>query len=405
MIWERFFGKKLRPTAPHVQAVAVHNTPTWPNLAEQSAQSDVYARSAWVYVAVNKIAEAAALVPLAVYRRVDGDDIAIPDHPLTRLLDNPNPYMSRFELFEQTVGTLELTGNAYWYLMGDESGRPSEIWPLRPDRVSIVPHKTRYVAGYIYELGGQRIPLQPAEVVHFKRWHPTNDYYGLSALQAARLAVQTDRAMSEWNRATFGQNNGVPAGIVNIKEFVSDEDFERIKREWRASYGGVQRRTAFLRGGAVDWHDIGLNHRDMDFLQGRQANREEILNVFGVPVGLVSDNATEANAIVAERTFVERTLWPKLARIAAKLTQELSPFYGGGLSLAFDDIRPTDQRLRLDEIRAAQAVMSINEIRERYYHMPPVDWGDRPSASPPATEPAPPSDEPPPNSSSPHSTS
>src|SRR5690606_41929392 len=54
-----------------------------------------------------------------------------------------------------------------------------------------------------------------------RRWHPANDYYGLSALEAARLAVSSDRAMAEWNRSTFGRDNGVPAGIVSVKDFVS----------------------------------------------------------------------------------------------------------------------------------------------------------------------------------------
>jgi HK97 family phage portal protein len=192
------------------------------------------------------------------------------------LLDNPNPVMSRFELFEQTIGFLELTGNAYWFIAGDARGRPAQIWSLRPDRVTIVPHPQHYVAGYIYEIDGQRIPLEAVEVVHFKRWHPANDYYGLSALEAARIAVDSDRAMARWNKNTFGQDNGVPAGIVNIKEFISDSDFERIKREWRGSYGNAQRKTAFLRGGAVEWQNIGLSHADLDFLKGRKAHREEI---------------------------------------------------------------------------------------------------------------------------------
>jgi hypothetical protein len=109
--------------------------------------------------------------------------------------------------------------------------------------------------------------------VHFKRWHPSNDYYGLSALQAARLAVASDQAMAEWNRNTFGKENGVPAGIVVVKEMVEDSDFERIKREWRASYGGPQRRTAFLRGGDIQWQNIGLSHADLDFLKGARPPR------------------------------------------------------------------------------------------------------------------------------------
>ena len=91
--------------------------------------------------------------------------------------------------------------------------------------------------------------------------------------------------MARWNKNTFGQGQGVPAGIVNIADNVNDEDFERIKREWRSSYGGGQRKTAFLRGGTIEWQNIGLSHSELDFLQGRQAHRDEILNIFGIPVG------------------------------------------------------------------------------------------------------------------------
>ncbi len=379
----------LRPDAPHVAAVAAHNDFLWPQLSEARAQSGVYQLSPWVYVAVNRIAEAGALVPLHVYR-LDGETrLEVERHPLESLLDAPNPFTSRFELFEQTLGMLELTGNAYWFLAGDALGRPAAIWPLRPDRVSVVPDAEKLVAGYIYEIDGQRIPLEAVEVVHFKRWHPGSDYYGLSALEAARQIVETDRAMMAWNRNTFGRDNGVPAGIVTIKDPVSDADFERIKHEWRASYGGPQRRTAFLRGSSVGWQDIGLSHSELDFLRGRRANRDEILNIFGVPVGLVSDNATEANAQVAERSFIERTLWPKLVRIAQKITQELLPFWPGVHVAAFEDIRPSDTQARLAEIRTAYPVLSINEIRERYYSLPPAPWGERPVGAldePPADE-------------------
>ena len=98
-------------------------------------------------------------------------------------------------------------------------------------------------------------------------------------------------------------------------------------------------------------------------LQGRKAHRDEILNIFGVPVGMVSENATEANAKVAERLFIERTLWPKLMRLSQKITQDLLPFWPGNYVAEFDDIRPTDTQARLDEIKTAYPVMSINEIR------------------------------------------
>jgi HK97 family phage portal protein len=378
----------LRPPI-HLPALAAHNTFAGADFAQTAAQARVYQQSPWVYIAVNRIAEAAALVPLRVYRRGVDDPQPAPTHPLERLLAAPNPHLSGFELIEQTVGHLELTGDAFWFLAGDAAGQPAEIWPLRPDRVSVVPDPEAYVRGYLYEVDGRRVPLLPAEVVHFRRWHPTDDYYGLSALEAARLAVSSDRAMAEWNRSTFGRDNGVPAGIVTIKDMISDADLQRIQREWRESYGGPQRRTAFLRGENIQWQHIGLSHHELDFLKGRLAHRDEILSIFGVPVGLLSENATEANATVAERQFIERTLWPKLVRIAQKISADLLPFWSGDHFAAFEDIRPTDSQARLEEIRAAYPVLSVNEIRARYFGLGAVAWGERPAgqAQPDATTP------------------
>jgi HK97 family phage portal protein len=345
----------------------------------------VYEQSPWVYIAINRIAEAGALVPLHVSQRVGEQLVGIDAHPLEQLLTMPNAVTSRFELFEQTLGSLELTGNAYWYLVGDAYGLPREIWVLRPDRVTIVPDAVNVVRGYLYAIDGDYVPLDALEVVHFKRWHPSNDYYGLSPITSAQTAILSDKHMANWNRNTFGQDHAVPAGIVNIKDFISDTDFERIKQEWRNNYGGTNRKTAFLRGGAVEWQHIGLSHTDLDFLQGRKAQRDEILNIFGIPVGLVSENATEANAKVAERMFIERTLYPKLVRIAQKITQELLPFYGDNLIAQFEDIRPTDTQARLDEIRTAYPLLSINELRAQYYQLPPVTWGERPVDAPQPT--------------------
>ncbi|MGJ3238864.1 MAG: phage portal protein [Anaerolineae bacterium] len=373
--FQRTPRQRLQAQVPHIERVSVHHS-TPSDLTQQATHHAIYQHSPWVHVAVSRIAEAGALVPLHVLR-LDGEQrVAIERHPLENLLDHPNPTMSRFELFEATLGYLELTGNAFWFLSGDGRGQPAQIWVLRPDRMTIIPHPQRHIAGYVYEVDGVQIPFDPIEIVHFKRWHPSSDHHGLSPIEAGRLAVESDRAMARWNQNTFGKDNGVPAGIVNINEFVSDDDYERLKREWRNSYGGSQRKTAFLRGGAVTWQHIGLSHTDLDFLQGRIAHRDEILNLFGIPVGLVSENATEANARVAERQFIERTLYPKLVRIAQKITQDILPFYGADLIAQFEDIRPTDTQARLDEIRTAQAVLTVNEIRQQYYNLPSVTWGD-----------------------------
>jgi len=152
------------------------------------------------------------------------------------------------------------------------------------------------------------------------------------------------------------------------------------------AYGGRERKTAFLRGASVEWHNVGLSQHDMDFLNARRFNREEIFQIFGIPVGMFSENATEANALVGERVFIERTLWPKLVRIAEKITTDLLPFYGANLAGRFDDIRPQDRSALFAEMRAARGLLSINEMRARYFQLGPVQWGDGARPGPPAPD-------------------
>ena len=48
----------------------------------------------------------------------------------------------------------------------DEAGRPFEIWPLRPDRVKLIPHPEEYIKGYLYTgRDGARVALAADEVI------------------------------------------------------------------------------------------------------------------------------------------------------------------------------------------------------------------------------------------------
>ncbi len=379
----RLFRTKAAEPAQIVRLVAAHGAAAWPDLDSPRGyrqQAEEYQRSAWVYVAVTRIAEAAALVPYEVHALAGEARVAQVDHPIERLLRAPNPVCSQFELLEATFGLLELAGNAYWFLAGPPGGAPSEIWPLRPDRVRVVPDEREGIQGYVYSLDGEgiEVPLARDEVIHFKRWHPQSDLYGLSALEAAGLASQSDRAMSHWNRNFFAKEKAVPAGLVTIRNMVDDATYERIQREWRESYGGAERKTAFIRGGEVTWSDLGLSQKDSDFLAARQFNKEEIFHIFGIPPGLYDKNATEANAAIGRQTFLEDTLWPKLVRFGQKLTQQLAPFFGPNLIVAPGEIRDTAPDMA--EINAAGPYLTVNEVRARYWNLPPLVWGDRPAS-------------------------
>ena len=76
------------------------------------------------------------------------------DDPMTRLLERPNDVWTQGQLLRATETYLALWGSAFWGIERDGSGNASELWPLRPDRVRIIPDRNRYVRGFVYEYGG-----------------------------------------------------------------------------------------------------------------------------------------------------------------------------------------------------------------------------------------------------------
>ena len=383
-------GRQLPEWQRETAMAARWQTPDYSEFAKQAA---TYQASLWVYFCVTRIMEAAAAVPYQVYSIAGEEETSITAHPFEQRLAAPNASMSGYELMEATFGSLELTGNAYWYLTlpSGADGKPVagseplEIWWLRSDRMQPVPDPDEWLRGYVYTVDGQATPLHKEEVVHFKRWHPVEDYIGLSPLQALRYTIEQDSAAQEWN-ARFFRENAVPSAIVSIEDAISDADYEAVVKQWQGKYGGVgnAHKMAFVRGSAVDVKTLGLPQKDMQFLELLNLTQRQIFNIYGIPMGKWSENATEANAKVAERTFTNDTLWPKLTRVGSLISSGPLARYGDNLRGRFEDVRIPDKDIELRELELIlrgtvdpmtgmpTPVMTVDEIRQEYWQLPPL---------------------------------
>lgn len=353
-----------------------------PPPAAATAVPSLYVQSEAVYAAVRAYANRTSSAPLHLYRATaDGEREELLQHPVLALLANPNPVMTRTRLLWHVAADLQLAGNAYWFLAGPNRGAPSEIWRLNPRRTRVVLSQQNYIDGYVTEIDGRTVPLDANEVIHFRQANPFDDHdlYGLSTLAVAAMSAQTGYEMAQWNRSMFRQGHAVPAGIVAVEEHISDQDFEALKREWRSQYGGSRgKRTAFMRGGKVQFEAVGLSQRDVDFLEGSRWQAEQVYRVFGTFHLLPSKYADDRK--VNERQFLEEQAWPFLIELSEMLSDQLAPFFGpttgtGALALEFEDIRPRERALELEEQQERAKGLTLNEWRAER-GLEPLDGGD-----------------------------
>ena len=178
-------------------------------------------------------------------------------------------------------------------------------------------------------------------VLHVKLFHPVNDHYGLSPIEAAATAIDIHNTASRWNKALL-DNSARPSGalVYTARDGnLSPDQYDRLKAELEQGFQGAAHagRPLLLEGG-LDWKSMCLTPKDMDFIEAKHTAAREIALALGVPpmlLGIPGDN-TYSNYQEATRTFWRPTVLPLVNRTAKALSGWLSPAYGAPLEL-----RPT----------------------------------------------------------------
>ncbi|WP_103171648.1 phage portal protein [Paracoccus sp. SY] len=297
---------------------------------------------------VKLIAEAAAAVPLVCEDRERRYDI----HPVLDLLRRPNPGQGRAELFEALFGQMLLSGNGYVEAAGlGAQGLPEELHVLRSDRMSIVPGADGWPVAYDYAVGGRKhrfdMTGSPDPICHIKSFHPQDDHYGLSPMQAAAVALDVHNSASAWSKALL-DNAARPSGAIVYKGVdgqgvLSPEQYDRLVGEIETNHQGARNagRPMLLEGG-LDWKPMGFSPSDMEFHETKLSAAREIALAFGVPPMLlgIPGDATYANYAEAHRAFYRLTVLPLATRVAASVAWWLSEHQGAEV-----DLRPDPDRI------------------------------------------------------------
>ena len=290
---------------------------------------------------VKLIAEAAAALPLVLQdaeRRYE-------THPVIALLGRPNPAQGRADLLEALYGQMLLSGNGYLEGVG-EAGLPAELHVLRSDRMSIVPGADGWPVAYEYSVGAKKHRFDMTAgtpVCHIRSFHPQDDHYGLSPMQAAASAVDVHNAASRWSKSLL-DNAARPSGAIVYRGVdghgaLSSDQYERLQDELVSHHQGAANagRPMLLEGG-LDWKPMGFSPSDMEFQKTKESAAREIALAFGVPpmlLGLPGD-ATYANYQEANRAFYRLTVLPLAARVTAAVSHWLAGFTGERLELKPD---------------------------------------------------------------------
>lgn len=316
--------------------------------------------------------------------RTTSDVVEITDHPLLKLLKEPNPWTTQYELFNETTQFSEATGDSYWYVPRDLMGRPVNIVLLRTQWMKpIVGSGKQWIKEYEYGSGPNAVTFKPEEIVHIRLPNLDNQYIGRSRTEGVMASVQLNDEAKAYNLA-LNRNNAIPSMIVAMTDpNANEKNALMITAKLKKLAGGVMKQGGILtHSGELKIERLAENIKDMQYLEGQKFTRTEIAAAFGVPEQILyaTNEGGKQQAGEGDEKFEKFTIKPKLLTQEDKINAEIVPLYGDdSLFVAYDENIPRNEAMELEKTNSmwTSGRITRNEARARDGYAPlPGPEGD-----------------------------
>jgi HK97 family phage portal protein len=303
-------------------------------------------------------------IPLATQNAImvrNGFIEEVPQHPAVRILNNPNPYTSRGQLWATVTMDRDIAGNAYVLKGRGPFGNVMELWRLRPDRVKVIPDPVNHIAGYEYRVGREVVTFAASDVMHFKTRNPLDDYYGMSPIMQLMERVNIDNFQRTFLRTFFERGGTGPGAILTSKSKLPPEAKDEMRQRHRAQFGSANfLELMILDNTETTYTPMSLNRGLRDALPKElDAVAEARITLrYGIPGSIAGvligyETSSYANQRQAWQVLWDVTMTPLLSDHDDVLNLSFTPEFAGLDEVLFD----------LSDIKALQE--DVDKIRER----------------------------------------
>lgn len=330
-----------------------------------------------VWRAVNLIAGTAASLPLHAYRTVNGSRQEVTTGQAAKLLANPHPDMTPFELWEMVYAHIALWGNAYLWIGRNQLGQIAELWPIHPSRVRV--GRASEQGRKIYAVDGGEREHTDTTILHIPGFG-YDGICGVSPVRMARQGIGLALAAEQYGAKLFGSGS-LATGILQTEQRLTQEQADTLHARWKAKRTGLEsaHETMILDSGAK-FHQLTIPPEDAQFVESRRFQITEAGRMFGVPPFLMfeTEKSTSWGTGLEQQAigWVTYDLRRWYIRVEQRLTQLMQPqsLYA---RYSVEGLLRGDSAQRSAFYTAMWnlGAYSTNDIR-RYEDEPPVEGGD-----------------------------
>lgn len=347
-----------------------------------------------VYACIEIISNTVAKLPFFLMNRETKKHIN--DEEIYWLLNyQPNTYMNAFTFKKYIARSILCEGNGYIYPIRNGL-KIDQLIPLQSSIVT--PVKNDNEVYYIVTLNNKDYVLRNDELIHIMPYTDDDQVTGISPLSFAKNTIAVGLNQEKFQKSFYGKN-GRPSGVLEVQTDVSAKSVQipqpdGTKKE--VSYrkfiidsfdGGIDDngdffRTALLDNGMKYTTIPQISPADMDFVNSKTVNLEDIARFFNVPpykLGIgkqtYSNNEQAAIDYIVNCIVPFVTQWEQefTLKLLTRRKQEKGQIIKANIEAELRG--DTAARANWYDKMRSMGVYSINEIRA-YENLPEIENGD-----------------------------
>lgn len=331
---------------------------------------------------VRLISETVGRVPLGIYERTNPGRELLRNHPAHRVLQEPNEEITAVELRSMMQSFATTAGNGYAEIVFGGDGRPRELWPIPPHRVT--PDRAandRLIYRVQTQDGPRVLPLE--NVLHIPGFQ-RGGIMGLDTVRQMQEAVGLTLATEKFAGSFFG-NGSFLSGWIKFPNRMSTEAKKNVRESLERKHTGLEKahRIGFLEEG-MEWAAAGVPPEQAQLIETRKFSVEEVARILNVPPHLLHhlERATFNNIEELGIAFVVYSLsswWTRWEqRVAKRLLLPSDRARGLYAKHNANELLRGSPEKRAEFYDALHqiGVLSANDIRE-LEDMNPIEGGDR----------------------------
>jgi len=340
------------------------------NLAKSNEENYI-GTSELVFSCIDYVSKAASQATPLLYRKdpKTGERKPVKDKKLQAWVTMPNPFWTWGDLIELSVQGILLSGGAF--LTHEMVKGNYETWFLGPpSKVDIVPDKTKYIKGYMYD---KKIAYKPEEVCYVKNPTLNNAYYGMPAVRPLFDTLSMEAYATD-ELQTFYKGSTILTGILKSEVPLTTDQIEELRTQFNQLYSS---KGPFKRGTAVlpprmDFKSVQASPKDAMLIESMNLTEQRVLRVFKLNtlvLGGESSSTTHPQELM--KTVFNTAVRPYLYKIAAQVSLFLQrKFKDPTIVFEFDFDKIVELETSLDTKSAsaktlyATGVSSLNEARD-----------------------------------------